>query len=81
MARTTINDSDEGKRVVNNNGEVIGLVSGVESGTAYVGPDPGATEKIMSKLSWDDVDENDYSLDRSKIDTITDDEIRLKEQL
>jgi hypothetical protein len=81
MARTTINDSDEGKRVINDNGEVIGLVSGVESGTAYVDPDPGATEKIMSKLGWDDVDENDYPLDRSKIDTITDNEIRQKERL
>lgn len=73
----TITDDDEGKTVVNQQGESIGLVSGVRGGKAYVDPDPGLADKIKSKLGWEDVDEDDYHLDDDQIDTITDDEVRL----
>ena len=78
MVRKTITDEDEGKHVVNSNGDTIGIVSSVRSGSAYVDPDPGITDKIMGKLGWNDVDKDDYPLKSSQIDTITDDEIRLK---
>ena len=81
MARQTITEKDEGKRVINADGKKIGLVSGVRDGTAYVDPDPGITDKIKAKLGWEDIDEDHYPLKRSQIDTITDDEIRLKEKL
>jgi len=74
---TEFTDDDVGKRVVNANGDTIGLVSGVDSGSAYVDPDPGLTAKIRSRLGWDDIDENDYALDSSHVDAVTDDEIRL----
>jgi hypothetical protein len=78
MAQRTITDDDEGKRVVNADGDTIGIVSTVRNETAYVDPDPGITDKIMARFGWDDVDEDHYPLERSTIDTITDDEIRLK---
>lgn len=81
MARTTITESDDGKRVVNADGEVVGLVSGVRDGTAYVDPDPGIAERVTARLGWDDVDDEDYPLEPSKIETITDEEIRLKREL
>lgn len=78
MDRETVTEDDEGKRVVDSEGNDVGIVSGVRHGTAYVDPDPGITDTVMSKLGWDDVDEEDYPLDESRIDTITDDEIRLQ---
>ena len=81
MSGTTVSESDEGKKVVNAHGDVIGIVSGVKGGTAYVDPDPGVTDKIMSKLGWSSTDDEDYPLNQSKIDAVTDDEIRLKRDL
>ena len=81
MSGTTVSESDEGKKIVNAHGDVIGIVSGVRGGTAYVDPDPGVTDKIMSKLRWSSTDDEDYPLNQSKIDAVTDDEIRLKRDL
>ena len=81
MSGTTVSESDEGKKVVNAHGDVIGIVSGVRGETAYVDPDPGVTDKIMSKLEWSSTDDEDYPLNQSKIDAVTDDEIRLKRDL
>lgn len=78
VAQKTITDEDEGKRVVNADGDTIGIVSAIRNGTAYVDSDPGITDKIMARLGWDGIDEDHYPLERSQIDTITDDEIRLK---
>jgi len=81
MSRTNFTESDEGKRVVNADGDTVGMVSGVKSGTAYIDPEPGITDKIRSKLGWDNVDQDDYPLDDSRVETITDDEIRLERGL
>ncbi len=75
---TELTDADEGKNVVTADGDKIGMVSGVRGGRAYVDPDAGMTDRIKSMLGWEDVDEDDYALEESEIDTVTDDEIRLK---
>lgn len=72
-----ITEDDEGKEVVDSNGETIGIVSSVRAGTAYVDPDPGLTDSIKSKLGWNEPDTDDYPLDDSRVDTVTDDEVRL----
>ena len=69
---------DEGKAVVNAEGEQIGIVQDVEHGTAHVDPDPGMTDTIKSKLGWGDTDEETYALDDTNVESITDDEIRLE---
>lgn len=81
MERHNITEDDEGKRVVNSTGDTVGMVSDVRSGTAYVDPDPGIGDKVRSKLGWEDADAEDYPLHSSSIDTITDDEVRLKRDL
>lgn len=81
MSQRTITDSDEGKRVVNANGETIGMVSAVRSGTAYVDADPGLADRIRTTLGWEDVDADDYPLDEATVESITDDEIQLKRDL
>lgn len=75
---TTITDDETGKPVVDSDGNQIGVVTSVEHGTAYVDPDPGVTEKLLSKLGWSDSDEEDYPLQEARIDAVTDDEIRLR---
>ncbi|MBX0322278.1 PRC-barrel domain containing protein [Halomicroarcula sp. F13] len=81
MARNNLTERDEGKRVVNADGEMVGMISGFRGGEAYVDPDPGITDKIMSRLGWEDIDESDYKLDSSKVEHITDDEVRLESDL
>ncbi|AEH38106.1 hypothetical protein [Halopiger xanaduensis] len=76
MAQLT--DDDEGKQVVNAEGEQIGIVESVEGGTAHVNPDPGMTDTIKSKLGWGDTDEETYPLDAENVESISDDEIRLQ---
>ena len=75
-----IDESAEGKRVVNDDGDEIGLVTTVRDGTAYVDPDPGMTEKLMTKLGWHDVDAEDYPLPASSIERITDDEVHVRRE-
>lgn len=81
--RTNITEDDEGKTVVNADGEKVGIVSGVRGGTAYVDPDPGLTDAIKSKLGWEDVDTEDYPLKEDRIEGVDEDEdeIRLSRDL
>lgn len=81
MDHRTITEKDDGKRVVNADGQKIGIVSGVRNGTPYVDPDPGLGDRILSKLGWDNIDQDDYPLDREQIDEITDEEVRLNREL
>ena len=71
-------DDDEGKRVVNADGETIGIIESVEAGIPHVDPDPGVTDTIKSKLGWGDADEETYSLDEDSVESITDDEVRIE---
>lgn len=75
---TTLTEEDEGKRVVNDHGDEIGRVLEVKGETAFVDPDPGLADTIMSTLGWSEADEDTYRLDSSKIDTVTDDEVRIR---
>lgn len=73
----TLSEEDEGKKVVTASGDDVGRVVEVKGGSAYVDPDPGLTDTIMSKLGWGDQDEDTYRLESSAIDTVTDDEIHI----
>ena len=78
---TDISTDDEGKDVVDADGETIGIISGVRGGTAYVDPSPGLGDQLMAKMGWENVDEDDYPLDTSKIDRVSDDEVMLRRDL
>jgi hypothetical protein len=77
----TFTDADEGKDVVDADGNTVGLISSVEGSRAYVDPDPGMVESIKSKLGWTDIGEGDYPLDEGRVADITDDEVRLQRDL
>jgi hypothetical protein len=72
-----ISEADEGKRVVDAEGDELGIVSGFRGGRAYVDPDPDLTDTILSKLGWENVDEDDYAIEQSDVERVTDDEVRL----
>ncbi|MFD1600819.1 PRC-barrel domain containing protein [Halobellus rarus] len=74
----TLTEDDEGKNVVNYNGDQVGRVIEVEHGKAHVDPDPGLADTIKSKLGWGEGDEEDYLLDSSRIERVSDDEIHLR---
>ncbi|QWC20209.1 PRC-barrel domain containing protein [Halorubrum sp. 2020YC2] len=80
MERDYITDDDEGKAVVDSNGEQIGMIAEVRSGTAYVDADPSLADTVLSKLGWSDADGDDYPLQENRIHTVTDDEVRLNEE-
>lgn len=79
MERDHITDDDQGKTVVDSSGRKLGMVTAVKSGAAYVDADPGIADTIRSKLGWIDADENDYALEENRIETITGNQIRLKD--
>ncbi|PSP60492.1 hypothetical protein BRC76_08080 [Halobacteriales archaeon QH_8_67_36] len=81
MSSTELTDSDEGKTVVSSDGGSIGVVSEVRGGRAYVDPDPNVTDKLMSTMGWSDADEEDFALNASQVDEVTDDEVRLTSDL
>ena len=75
--RTVPTEDDEGKPVVNAQGEAVGMIEEVRSGKAYVDPEPGIVDRIKSKMGWGDADEGDYPIDEDTIKRITDDEVEL----
>ena len=75
--RTVPTEDDEGKRVVDTEGEPIGMIEAVSGGKAYVDPEPGLVEQIKSLLGWEDADEEDYAIDEENIERVTDDEVEI----
>ena len=74
---TEITDDDEGKKVVDESGDEVGIVADVQHGTAHVDPNPGVTDTVKSKLGWGDRDEDTYPLQEEIVSSVTDDEIRV----
>lgn len=74
-----VTDDDVGKRIVSGSGDEVGRVAEVDVGFLYVDPDPGLADKIRATLGWREKhEEGTYRLESNQIDTITDDEIRLR---
>jgi hypothetical protein len=78
MANTQLTDDDQGKKVVTTDGEEIGRITEVRSGTAHVDPDPGMFDAVKAKLDWGDSGEDTYPLGEDKIADVTDDEVRIR---
>lgn len=70
--------SDEGSTVRTQDGEEVGTIEKVEGKMARVTPDTGLTESIRNRLGWDSDDQDEYELDQSQVDRMSDDEVRLK---
>ena len=72
-------DDDRGKSVFDYEGNRVGRITDVERGSGLVetDDDSGLTDKIKSALNWDN-DEDTPELRSDDVDTINDDEVRLR---
>lgn len=70
---------DEGKRVVTSGGEMVGTVESASGSTAQVRAEESLSRSIRRRLGWTTESEEQYELDHSRVDSITDEEIQLKE--
>ncbi|THE62924.1 hypothetical protein D8Y22_20950 [Salinadaptatus halalkaliphilus] len=66
---------DQGKVVVGETGEQIGIVAEVEGQTAYVDPEPGLADRLRARLNWGGHDAEDYPVEAAEINEITDEEV------
>lgn len=79
MERIEYTDGDEGKKVVNANGETIGRIAAVHGNTAHVDPDPGLLDTMRSKLGWGDTDGDTYPLKDEDVTEITDEAVHVRQ--
>ena len=70
---------DEGKHVVNADGDEIGTVERISENTAHVTPAANLSQQMRRRLGWEAEDEETYELPHDRVDAITADEIRLSE--
>ncbi len=70
-----LSSDDQGKDVVDETGQQIGIVAEVEDQTAYIDPEPGLTDRLKARLNWGGHGDDDYPVDSSEINQITDDEV------
>ena len=81
---TDITDAQADATVVTAGGEAVGTVARVEESVAYVEPNPDAPDTLTATLGWDgresgnDVDDAPYPLPRTAIDSVSEEEIRLR---
>ncbi len=80
---TVLSTADEGKFLMDAEGEEIGVVTGVdaEEQVAYVEPDPGVGEAVLQGFGFGGVDEDDIEVPAESVATITDTEIRVSTDL
>ncbi|ADB59820.1 hypothetical protein Htur_0926 [Haloterrigena turkmenica DSM 5511] len=75
MGRIELSPDDQGKDVVDETGEQIGIVAEVEGQTAYIDPEPGLTDRLKARMNWGGHDDEDYPVEASEINEITDREV------
>jgi hypothetical protein len=77
----TLTDGDEGKILVDESGEDIGIVTGVGENTARVDPEPGFVEGLLAAFGRTDEDSDDVEVPHEAVETVTDREVRLRDSI
>lgn len=77
MPSIRLTEADEGKRLVSQSGDDIGVITEVRDGTAHVDPNPDVIDSIKSKLGWGDKDEDTYPVSGDDVAEVTQDKVRL----
>jgi sporulation protein YlmC with PRC-barrel domain len=80
---SVLSTQDEGKVLMDNEGEQIGVVTevDVDENVAYVEPDPGIGEAVIQGLGFGDADDDDIEVPGDSVATITDTELRVPADL
>jgi len=71
--------NDEGKKVVDADGDEIGTIDRVSGNKAYVSPKARLSQSIRKRLGWEEEEAETYELMHSEVDSFSGDEIRLKD--
>ncbi|MFC6723150.1 hypothetical protein ACFQE1_01835 [Halobium palmae] len=74
-------EDDEGKVVVDASGNTLGLVTGIEDGTASVDPDPSLTETVKADMGWANTESDEYTVDESAVETKAEEKLHLRGNL
>ncbi|SDG11506.1 hypothetical protein [Halorientalis regularis] len=76
---TVLSTEDEGKFLMDVEGEQIGIVTEVDPDEqiAYVEPDPEIGEAVVQGLGFGDADADDIELPADAVETVTDSELRV----
>ena len=76
---TVLSTADEGKFLMDVEGEEIGVVTEVdtEEQVAYVEPNPGIGEAVLQGFGFGEADEDDIEVPAESVATVTDTEIRV----
>jgi sporulation protein YlmC with PRC-barrel domain len=74
---------DEGKYLMDEQGEQIGIVTEVDADAqvAYVEPNPGVGEAVIQGFGFGDADGDDIEVPADAVETITDSELRVATDL
>jgi len=74
-----LSTADEGKFLMDVEGEQIGVVTevDVDEQLAYVEPEPGIAESLVQGLGFGDADEDDIEVPANSVATVTDTELRV----
>ncbi|WP_255170027.1 PRC-barrel domain containing protein [Natrononativus amylolyticus] len=75
----TLDSSEEGKTVLDDDGREVGVVVEVERGRAYVDPDPSMLDEIGSRFGVSNADEDTFPIEADDVRAVTDEEIHLTE--
>jgi sporulation protein YlmC with PRC-barrel domain len=80
---SVLSTTDEGKFLMDIEGEQIGVVTEVDVGeqVAYVEPEPGVAESLVQGLGFGDADEDDIEVPANSVETVTDTELRVATDL
>ncbi|PSQ45807.1 hypothetical protein BRD15_10735 [Halobacteriales archaeon SW_6_65_15] len=68
-----ITEADQGKQVVGQDGESIGTIMKVDQGVAHVNLDSDLPESVKQRFDWGDQD--DYTLQETDVESVTDNEV------
>lgn len=74
----TLTEEDEGKVLVDAEGEELGVVTEVEGNVGYIDPNPGLGEAALAAFGHADHNEDDLVIEDDIVAAITDEEIRLR---
>jgi len=80
---TVLATTDEGKVLIDVEGEEIGVVTEIDPDeqVAYVEPDPSVGEAVVQGLGFGDADDDDIEVPADSVATVTDSELRVDTDL
>lgn len=80
---TVLSTADEGKFLMDTEGEQIGVVTEVDAAdqTAFVEPDPSIAEAMIQGFGFGAADNDDITVPAEAVATVTDSELRVAKEL